>query len=582
MGYIRGEKGDEWAMTNLEITWVLAEIADLLELGGENPFKVKAYRQAVRVLHHLPEPVAVMAQRGELAKLPGFGKTIVATVKELLSTGTCTSLARLREEVPAGLREMLAIPGLGVRSIRTIYSHLGISTLAELEQAAREKRLRTLPGIGTKSELTVLRNIEMFRQQHGRFPLGVALPFANQLVAEVRTLPGVERAEIAGDVRRGEEMVETARIVVGADEPDRVLEVIAGHPQAARDTVREGPSISFRTWMGLAVKVTVVSRKDFIWEWFLATGSRAHTNRVAEMASGNRIPPNRLNSGSFLQEEWEIYSLLGLPYIPPEIRENCGELEAAKDGSLPELLLPENIKGDLHIHTMWSDGLNTIEEMAKAAYAMGYEYLAITDHSHSLAIANGLSVERLQEQWEEIRDLNRQNLGIRLFTGVEVDILADGRLDYPDEVLAQADVVIASIHSGFRQEAEKITTRIEGAMKNPHVDIVAHPTGRMLGRRRPYDIQIERVLDLAARTGTWLEINAFPDRLDLCDKHARQCKDMEIPIVINTDAHDVNRLQEMLYGVITARRGWLTVDDVMNTRSFDQITRVLGAKGKKK
>ncbi|KKM10213.1 hypothetical protein SY88_15040 [Clostridiales bacterium PH28_bin88] len=567
-------------MTNLEIAWVFREIADLLELAEDNPFKVRAYRKAAKAVFHLSREVAELWREGSLLEVPGIGKNLAAKVEELLQTGQCSFLERLKETVPPGLRDILTIPGIGAKSVRTIHQVLGITTLSELELAAKDKKIRHLPGMGSKTELAILRGIDMLKSHQGAALLGIALPLAEQVVGDLRVLPEVERAEITGSVRRSKEMVGDVDILVASSQPAVVMQVFAKHPQVKEVLAQGTDRTRAITWLGLQLDLLVVPPGSFGSAWHHRTGSSQHNRRLQERAQGMGLKLNE--RGLFSKEDGEglpvggeedIYQRLGLAFVPPELREDRGELEAAANGELPHLVSMADIRGDLHMHTNWSDGVNTLPEMVEAARRRGYEYIAVTDHSRSLSIANGLSLERLVEQRGVINRLNENMEDFRVLAGVEVDILADGRLDYPDEVLELMDLVIASVHTGFRMDGERMTARVEQAVKNPHVDILAHPTGRILGRRNAYEIDLERIMELAASTGTWLEINASPDRLDLDDMHVRTAKDMGIPIAINTDAHDVVRLAEMRYGVLTGRRGWLEKGDVVNTWSLEEVMR---------
>lgn len=558
-------------MTGIEVAWAFAEIADLLEIKGENPFKVRAYRKGARVMQNLAGDVGALASSGRLRELPGLGEALTAKAEEMARTGRLAYLERLRQEVPGDLRRWLAIPGLGPRSVRTIHEGLGIATLEELEAAAREKKVRTLKGLGSKTELAILRGVEMLRSQQDQAILGVALPLADMLAEHLRALPGVARVEAAGEVRRGCALVPGVILLVGTTSPATALDVFARHPQLREVQERGADRVRAVTWLGITVEMRVVDPAGLAPAWFLLTGSPAHLERLG-VREGN-VPGG--------PDEEAIYRSLQLPYIPPELREDRGEVEAARRHALPRLLEEADIRADLHVHTDWSDGVTSLAGMVEAARQRGYTHLAITDHSRSLGVARGLPLEKLLRQHAEIRELNRNLAGFTVLTGVEVDILADGRLDYPDEVLASADLVIASVHTGFQQEEEQITARIERALANPHVDILAHPTGRLLGRRPGYGVDMERVLEVAARTGTILEINSSPDRLDLDDTLAREAARRGIPIAINTDAHDSLRLSEMRYGVLTARRAWLEAENVINTWDLARLRAYLAHKSER-
>ncbi|MDN5348103.1 MAG: polymerase [Clostridia bacterium] len=565
-------------MTNLELAWALEEMGDLLEIKGEEPFKVRAYHRAARSLEQFEEEASVLFCRGELEKIPGIGKNLAKKIAELLETGQSTFLNNLRREIPSGLRQMLAIPGLGAKSVRLLYEHLHVTTLDELEEAARSKRVRQVPGMGSKTELAILRGIELLRETQEKIPIGIARSLAEMFRRQLLALPGVERVEVAGSLRRGCEMVGDVDLLAAVRPGNEVLEVMAGHPQVKEVLAREENHLCLRTWTGVKVEIFLVPPEKYTVAWFYLTGSAEHRRKLQELARRQGKDPaacgllDRLeDEGIKLDEEADIYRSLQLPFIVPELREGRGEIEAAVAGLLPRLVTLEDIKGDLHMHTRWSDGLSSIEEMVAAARQKGYAYLAITEHSRSLGVARGLSVEKLLAQQEEIRSLNRKFTDITILAGIEVDILSDGSLDYAEEILASLDLVIASIHSGFQQSEEQLMARIEAALRHPYVDILGHPTGRMLARRRPYAVDVGRIIELAAETGTILEINSSPDRLDLTAEAALRAKEYGVPVCINTDAHDCYHLDDIWYGVTTARRAWLEPQDIVNCWDLDKL-----------
>ncbi|MGB9920237.1 MAG: DNA polymerase/3'-5' exonuclease PolX [Moorellales bacterium] len=586
-------------ISNLEIAWIFNEIADLLELKGDNPFKARAYRQGARALEQLTESVETLAAVGQLQGIPGIGPALAKKIGEIIETGRCSLHERLRQEIPPGLVTMLALPGLGPKSVRLIHERLGITTLEELEEAARKRRLRQLPGMGPKTEWNILQGVRLLRASEGRVPLGIAWSLAEAWLADLRSLPGVERAEMAGELRRAHEMVEGITLVVGAREPAAVLRALRHHPQW-RQTYREGPNyLCGAGRLRVTVEIYVCPPAHFGRFLLYYTGSASHFRALLEQCPSperrhllgwgwlfpEAEPPAEPlpGSGSTLTplEEEEIYAALGLAFVPPELREGEGEIEAARQGHLPGLIRVEDIRGDLHVHTNWSDGRHDPEEMALAARARGYAYLGIADHSRSLTVARGLTSERLLAQREYIQELNRRHSGFRLLAGVEVDILVDGSLDYPDEILAQMDLVIASIHTGFKQEQEQIMARLRAALDNPHVDIIAHPTGRLLGRRSPYSVDLDRLLEMAAEKGKALEINATGDRLDLGAEAARKAAALGVPLVINTDAHDAAHLSTIRLGVAVARRAGLGPEQVLNTLPWEELrARLVGRSGK--
>lgn len=572
-------------MNNIEIAWVFEEMADLIELSEDNVFKVRAYRKAAKTIKNLPKDLAEMWQEGKIEEIPGIGKNLKEKIVEMLTGDKCEYHQQLRSMVPPSLRELLSIPGLGPRSVRLIHERLNVKNLKELEIAAREKRIRELPGMGSKSELAILRGIEML-QQHGNseVPIGIALPLGNLFLKDLLMLPGVTAGAICGSLRRGKELVKDIDLLIATEQPQLVRQTMQKHPQV-KETVTSGTKKSVvLSWLGIKIEVRTVEPEDYWAALHHLTGSAQHHEKIRERAKSNGLKINEygvyhIDSGEVfkLSKEEDIYDLLGMPFIPPEIRENNGEWEAALNEEIPVLINKEDYKGDLHLHTTWSDGINDIAEMAAAAAQKGYDYIAITDHSQSLSIANGLSLERLRQQQRQIKELNKENSKPYIYAGIEADILPDARLDFPDEVLRQCDVVIASIHTGLRQDKEKIAQRLEAALKNPYVNIVAHPTGRILGRREPYQVNFDRFFQLAKAEQKILEINASPDRLDLnADLARRAAYEFAIPIAINTDAHDSSRYEDIAYGILTARRAWLTKKHVVNTKNREHLERILG------
>lgn len=560
-------------MRNIEVAWIFHELADLMEFKGEDFFKIRAYRNASRVLAGLNEPVAEVWKRGELAKIPGIGKNIASKINEFLTTGHLKKHQELLREIPPGLLELMSLPGIGPKRAGLIHQKLGVSSLEELAGAAREGRIRGLPGMGSKTENEILRNIDTREDRSGRVLLATAWELAEEIIDYLKVLPGVTRVEAGGSLRRWRETVGDVDLIVAAEDPGAVLEEVAGHP-GFKDLVREGSGrVRFQTGWGIPVDLEVVPAEAFAPALFLSTGSRAHLNRLQSLLAEKDSLFSR-DAGGF-REEGDIYASLGLPWIPPELREDRGEVEAARDKSLPKLLELEDIKGDLHIHTRWSDGLNTIEQVVARAREKGYQYIAVTDHSQSLKIARGLSLSRLREQHDEIRELNKRLEGFHVLTGIEADILPRGGLDCPEEILKEMDLVVASVHSAFKQDRETMTARVLSAVENKNVDIIGHLTGRLINHREGYALDVERVLEAAARCGTILEINSSPDRLDLNDSNARRAREKGIKMAVSTDAHDLKRMGEMPYGVAVARRAWLEPGDVVNTRPLPDLLRLL-------
>ncbi|MDD2421470.1 MAG: DNA polymerase/3'-5' exonuclease PolX [Heliobacteriaceae bacterium] len=562
-------------MHNQEIAWALAEMADLMEILGENPFKCRAFRRGGVIVANLETPAATLLARDQLGKINGIGKSLSAEIAELLRDRETRQQRALREKVPPGVTEMLRLPGIGVRTVRAFFGQ-GLTTLEELEEAARERKIRQMPGLGVKTEFAVLRGLELLRHRAGKFAIGVTKPLAESFVVFLRQLPEVRRAEITGDLRRSQELVTEIRLLAASNQPAVVLDLVKKHPAAACFLAAGPDWVRFRVNFGLAVQIEVVIEEQFIPRLVETTGPPAHWTALAAYRAGRRCDGGPWQRFMPVKEaEEQFYRSLGLPWIPPELREDGSEIQLAAAGKLPAVVEMADIRGDLHLHTNWSDGVSTLEEMVTAAKEYGYEYMAITDHSQSLGIARGLSEAKLREQQRLIRGMAGRNGDFEILSGVEMDILTDARLDYPDAFLAEMDLVIASVHTGLRQPRERIHNRLEAALKNPLVDILGHPTGRMLGSREPYDVDVEWLLQLAAKTGTVLEINSSPDRLDLSAPHARQARDCGVMLVINTDAHDRARLNEIAYGVANARKAGLIPKDILNTRSAGEVKKIL-------
>lgn len=567
-------------MTNLALARAFFEIADLMDLNGDNPFRANAYRKGARAIESLPEDIKSVYAEDRVRDVPGIGPALAEKIGEWLSTGQIQYLEDLREAVPPGLVEMTNIAGVGTKLARRFFSELGVSSIEELEEACRKRKVRTLKGLGARTEWNILRGIQAFRDRGGQIPLGVALPVARELQSHLEVLPEVERVELAGQLRRRHELVDRLEFVIASPRPTAIRELLAGLAEVAQVTRVDNDRTILSLRSGPELDVLAVTPKEFWVALWNATGSQEHVASVRALAAqrgvaiaSNGGKPNA--GGSLATSEAALYALAGLSYIPPEIREGKGEIEAALQGYLPQLVELSDIRGDLHCHSRWSDGVLTLEEVALAAETKGYDYVAICDHSQSLKIANGLTVERLRAQGKQIHLINEGLEKVKLLSGIEVDILADGSLDLPDSVLKERDIVVASIHSGFRQDIQQLTNRVLKAMENPHVDIIGHPTGRLLGRREPYAIDMEEVIKRAGRTGTILEINASPDRLDINDIYAAEARAQGVKIAINTDAHSQAELDNMHLGIGVARRAWLTKDHVINTWSWQAIQEYL-------
>ncbi len=562
-------------MTNWEISGIFVEIAELLEILGENPFKARAYRNAARLLENTGHDVEQLVREDKLEELPGIGSALSAKIKELVTTGRLQYYEDLRRKVPPDLLRMLQIPGVGAKTVQLFLSH-NITTMEDLEAAARNRRLRELPGIGQKTEEEILHGIAVMQERQRRWLLNVAAAAVKEIRGYLAGwAPGVIM-EAAGSYRRGRETVGDLDFVAAYGDAAALIAYFVQAPWV-REVVAEGEmKATVLTRWGIQADLYVVPPRQYASTLHHFTGSKEHNVAMRERARarGWKISEYGIQKGEesfFPATEEEFFSLLGLSYIPPELREDRGEIQAAERGELPSLVETGDIKGDLHAHSNQTDGINTIAELAGAAMARGYQYLAVTDHSRSLAFTNGLTEERLLQQRDEIDSLNREWEHFQLLAGTEVDILSKGQLDFDDRLLSQMDVVVASVHSGFRQEQAVLNERIEAVLKNEHVDIIGHPTGRLIGRREPYALDVARMLELAAETGTALEINASPDRLDLGDVYVRQGRELGVKFAINTDAHEAHYLDDMRYGVLTARRGWAGRQDIINTKPLQEL-----------
>ena len=542
-------------MNNQQLARILQRFADLLGIKGENPFRINAYQRAAEVIDHLPEPVADLIANGELTGIPGIGPGIAAALEELVETGHYGALDELTKEVPATLLTLLDIPGLGPKTIGRLYRELGITSLSELEAAALADRIRQLKGLGKRSEERILEGIAFLNQRTHRYSIGIALPAAERLAGQLSMILNT-RVEIAGSVRRMAATVGNVDLIAMADDPSQLQAALDQIEMVTTIEPADRSVVSAFLESGMHLRIVPAARDRFGTKCVNWTGSRAHVDRLRELAGGE-LPPR--------PDEAAVYQALGLQWIPPELREDRGEIEAGGRGDLPELVTLADIKGDFHVHSEWSDGHATIKELALAARDRGYQYLGISDHSSGLPIARGLTIERLREQWRVIDQVNEEVPEVRLLRSSEVEVHADGSLDFPDELLAELDIVIASLHSGLRQPKEELTERLLHVLWNPHVDIIAHPTGRIIDRRSGADYDWDAIFPVVRKTGTALEIDGDPARLDLNDAHARMAADAGVLISIDSDAHAVSSLAAERYGVGIARRAWITPSSVINT-----------------
>jgi DNA polymerase (family X) len=569
-------------MRNPEIADAMSELATLYELDGAIRYRVLAYREAARVIRQSPVSVEELARAGRATELPGIGKTLEQKIVTLVDTGEIPSAAKLKRKFPASLIDVTRVPGVGAKTARRLYDELGIASLEELRAAAEQERIRALKGLGAKVEENVLAALGRIADEgpSERLLLSEVLPIAEELAADLRAHPASEAVEVAGSARRRTETCHDIDLISTASEPLALAQALLEHRLAAtRGSARESGA-RITTHNGVAVDLRIVAPDAYgnLLQHF--TGSAEHNVELRERAVGMGLSVSEhgiteVESGTVSRygTEAEVYERLGLHYIEPELREANGEIAAAANGTLPALVELDDIRGDLHCHTTLSDGHNTLEEMVEAALARGYSYLAITDHSASHGFGNDVQPGRLAERIDEVRGFEAPK-GFRLLAGSEVNILPDGSLDYDDDLLAELDWAMASVHTSFKISEREMTERVIAAIEHPLVDCVGHLTGRLIGRRDPYDIDVERVAEAAARTGTMLEINGNPNRRDMSERHARLAAEAGVMICVNTDAHRVSTLGNIVYGIATARRAWLTPAQIANTRPWPEFSKL--------
>jgi DNA polymerase (family 10) len=566
---------------NADIAAIFEEIAGLLDIQGANPFRVRAYRNAALTLNGLGPEVASMVAKGEdLKELPAIGEDLAAKIREIVETGRCSFLEKLHKELPPAITELMNIPGLGPKRVKALWHELDVQTLEQLYRAARDGRIRELPGFGEKTEQHILRAVEAKVTKGGRFKLATAAQYAEALVAYLERQPGVRQVVVAGSFRRMRETVGDLDILVTAAADSPVMDRFA-HYDEVREVISAGPTRSSAVLRsGLQVDMRVVPEESYGAALHYFTGSKAHNIAVRRMAQQRGLKINEY--GVFRGErrvagdtEASVFQTVGLPFIPPELREDRGEIEAALAGRLPSLIELADLKGDLHVHTKRTDGRHSIREMAMAAKAKGLEYIAITEHSRRLTVAHGLNPDDLVRQIDEIEGINAELRGITLLKGIEVDILEDGKLDLPDWVLGRLDVVVGAVHSKFDLPRAKQTERILRAMERPHFSILAHPTGRLIDQREPYDVDMPRIIRQAKARGCFLELNAHPERLDLLDTQCQMAREEGVLVSINSDAHSVQDFDNLRFAVGQARRGWLEKPDVLNTRPLAELRPLL-------
>lgn len=570
-------------IVNADVATVFSEIADLLEVQGANPFRIRAYRNAARTLSELGQSVKTMLERGDnLDDLPGIGPDLAGKISEVVTSGTCSLLERLRRELPHGITLLLEIRGLGPKRVRTLHDELGIETLEQLLAAAREDRIRSVRGFGEKTQKMILDATQRHLSQERRFKLPVAAQVSDALLAELKAVPGVRQAVPAGSLRRRRDTVGDLDLLVTVGRGSPVMEHLVTGADVQRVLYKGNTRASVILRSGLQVDVRAVAPASFGSAWLYFTGSKAHNIALRQLAQEAGL---KLNEYGLFRDgkriagatEASVYQALGLDFIEPELREDRGEIEVARKHGLPRLVQLADLRGDLHSHTKASDGNDTLENMANAAHAHGLQYLAVTEHSKRMALVHGMNAERLARQIDQIDELNTRLEGIVLLKGVEVDILDDGSLDLPDAILGRLDLVVGAIHYGFDLPRERQTRRLLRAMDHPYFSILAHPSGRLINERPPCDIDLPQVIRKARERGCFIELNAHPARLDLTDVACLTARDEGVLVSINSDAHSTFDFDNLQWGLGQARRGWLGAADVLNTRTLEELRPLLAA-----
>ena len=563
-------------MKNLVIAKIFRNIADILEIKGDNVFRIRAYQRAADTIEGLAEDLEHYFAEDRLTDIPGIGKDLSEKIKEISQTGTCRFFEVLKKTIPEGLLEILKIPSVGPKTAKLLFEQLKIKNIQDLQDAIKNNKLLNVPGIKEKTIENIQKGIDFVKRGRERMPLAAALQLADEFAKALKKIKSVDRIEAAGSLRRRRETVRDIDILVVSDKPQDVMDAFAGLPQVKDVQAKGETKSSILTSDDIQIDCRVVDKKSFGAALLYFTGSKNFNIKLRLIAQKAGLKINEygvFRGEKFLagKTEEEIFKLYKMAYVEPELREDSGEVELAKKFKLPELIELSDIKGDLHAHSNWSDGANTIEEMAIAAQKKGYSYIAITDHSQSLKVANGLSITDLKKKKTEIDKVNKKMKDFRVLFGTEVDIDSDGKIDYPDTVLKEFDVVVAAIHTGFKQSKQQLTKRVVKACQNKYVDIISHPTSRLWGTRDGYEIDFEEIFKAASQTNTAFEINSFPQRLDLNDQNSRLAKERGVKLAINTDAHATDHLDNMQLGIYVARRGWLTRDDVINTLSLDKL-----------
>jgi DNA polymerase (family 10) len=571
-------------MTNQEIAEILVHISQILDIMGENPFKIRAYIKAAQTVDALTYQLSSLDDMDKLEELPGIGEAISKKIKELLETGKLKYYEDLKKSEYAPLIELLRIPGVGPKHAKLVHDKLGVKSIEDLRKAAEKGKLKELPGLGDKVEQNILQGIQQVKRFMERFPLAFIYPRAQNIVEELNKVKEAKQVTLGGSLRRMKETIGDVDILVASVKPKPVMNAFVHLPQTMKVLSEGSTRSSIVTKDGFQVDIRVVKPESYGAAQHYFTGSKAHNIRIRSLGIDRGLKVNEY--GVFKgkksiagRTEEEVFKSVGLPYIPPELREDQGEIEAAQKNKLPHLIELKDLKGDLHVHSNWTDGSNTIEEMAIAAQKRGYQYIAICDHSPTVGVTNGLTPQRLKKHNEEIDKLNqklsRSKSNFRILKGIEVDIKSNGQLDFEDEILKELDIVVAAVHTKFTQSQEEMTRRIIKALENPYVDIFAHPTGRLIGKREAYRVDMDKLMDACKANGKALELNAYPERLDLSDLNCRKAKERGIKIAISTDSHQDGHYDWISFGVATARRGWIEPEDVINTLSLSKLLKWL-------
>jgi len=568
-------------MKNQIVAGVLYQIADLLDLKGEIFFKTRAYRIAAQTIEVLDEDIEDLVKQDRLREIPGIGEALAKKIKELVETGKLEYFEKLKKEIPEGLLKMLEIPGLGPKKVAAIYKNLGIKTIPALRQACKDGKLRDLEGFGIITEQNILRGIQMKEKTSGRVLLNLAYEDGQNYVDYLKKCDKIKRLSLAGSLRRRKETIGDLDILASSDNPEEVMDFFVRYNDIKQVLLKGNTKTSVVLKDDLQVDLRVIEDKSFGAALQYFTGSKEHNVKMRSLAIKEGYKLNEYGlfdkkTEKFIvgKNEEEIYNKLGLEYIEPELRENRGEIQAAKEKKLPNLVKLDDIKGDLHVHSVYSDGFEQIEDIANFCKKKGYKYVGIADHSQSLHVAKGLTEDKIKKKIKEIENLNKKIDNFKIFCGTECDIKGDGTLDYPDRILEMFDYVCIGIHIGFKMDIKQATDRYLKAMDNEYVNFIAHPTCRLMGRRDPFDIDFEKMFEKAKETNTYLEINSFPDRLDLNDLNIKIAKEKGLKFVVGTDSHHISHLAFMQYGISTARRGWLEKNDILNTYSLNELEKI--------